>query len=86
MAISVFGQSPFPRGVGHAGGGGRIAQKKPYLFGHFPRIAEKHDFLIFADECYAEIWRDAPPVGILQVAAEVAPAAAAPAAAPEATP
>lgn len=34
-------------------------------------LAEKHDFLIFADECYAEIWRDAPPVGILQVAAEV---------------
>lgn len=34
-------------------------------------LAEKHDFLIFADECYAEIWRDAPPVGILQVAAEL---------------
>ncbi len=34
-------------------------------------LAEKHDFLILADECYAEIWRDAPPVGILQVAAEV---------------
>jgi aspartate/methionine/tyrosine aminotransferase len=34
-------------------------------------LAEKHDFLIFADECYAEIWRSAPPAGILQVAAEV---------------
>ncbi len=33
-------------------------------------LAEKHDFLIFADECYAEIWRSAPPAGILQVAAE----------------
>lgn len=31
-------------------------------------LAEKHDFCIFADECYSEIWRDAPPPGILQVA------------------
>lgn len=31
-------------------------------------LAEKHDFRIFADECYSEIWRDAPPPGILQVA------------------
>lgn len=34
-------------------------------------LAEKHDFTIFADECYSEIWRSAPPPGILQVAAEV---------------
>ena len=34
-------------------------------------LAEKHDFVIFADECYCEIWRTAPPVGILDVAAEV---------------
>jgi N-succinyldiaminopimelate aminotransferase len=34
-------------------------------------LAEKHDFRILADECYAEIWRLAPPVGILQVAAEI---------------
>ena len=34
-------------------------------------LAEKHDFTIFADECYAEIWRSAPPPGILQVADEV---------------
>jgi aspartate/methionine/tyrosine aminotransferase len=34
-------------------------------------LAEKHDFVIFADECYSEIWRTAPPPGILQVAAEV---------------
>lgn len=32
------------------------------------RLAEKHDFLIFADECYSEIYRDAPPAGALQVA------------------
>ncbi|OZA17386.1 MAG: aspartate aminotransferase, partial [Rhodobacterales bacterium 17-64-5] len=34
-------------------------------------LAEKHDFTIFADECYSEIWRTAPPPGILQVAAEI---------------
>jgi aspartate/methionine/tyrosine aminotransferase len=34
-------------------------------------LAEKHDFVIFADECYSEIWRSAPPPGILDVAAEV---------------
>ena len=33
-------------------------------------LAEKHDFVVFADECYSEIWRHQPPVGILQVAAE----------------
>jgi N-succinyldiaminopimelate aminotransferase len=32
-------------------------------------LAEKHDFKVFADECYSEIWRDAPPPGLLQVAA-----------------
>ena len=31
-------------------------------------LAEKHDFRIFADECYSEIWRDAAPVGALQIA------------------
>jgi len=34
-------------------------------------LAEKHDFRIFADECYAEIYRDAPPPGVLQVASEI---------------
>jgi len=29
-------------------------------------LAEKHDFLIFADECYSEIYRDAPPTGALE--------------------
>jgi aspartate/methionine/tyrosine aminotransferase len=30
------------------------------------RLAERHDFTILADECYAEIYRDAPPTGILE--------------------
>jgi aspartate/methionine/tyrosine aminotransferase len=34
-------------------------------------LAEKHDFKIFADECYSEIYRDTPPVGALQVATEM---------------
>ncbi len=34
-------------------------------------LAEKHDFQIFADECYSEIYRDTAPPGILQIAAEV---------------
>ncbi|AVO37170.1 aminotransferase class I/II-fold pyridoxal phosphate-dependent enzyme [Pukyongiella litopenaei] len=33
-------------------------------------LAEKHDFRIFADECYAELYRGDPPPGALQVAAE----------------
>lgn len=32
-------------------------------------LAEKHDFKVFCDECYSEIWRDAPPPGLLEVAA-----------------
>jgi len=28
-------------------------------------LAEKHDFTVFADECYSEIYRDTPPPGIL---------------------
>ena len=34
-------------------------------------LAEKHDFRIFADECYSEIYRDAPPPGALEVAARI---------------
>ncbi|SON57559.1 LL-diaminopimelate aminotransferase [Hartmannibacter diazotrophicus] len=30
--------------------------------------ARKHDFLLFADECYSEIWRGAPPAGVLEAA------------------
>lgn len=31
-------------------------------------LAEKHDFRVFADECYSEIWNESPPPGILDVA------------------
>ncbi|MGB3379924.1 MAG: aminotransferase class I/II-fold pyridoxal phosphate-dependent enzyme, partial [Allopontixanthobacter sediminis] len=34
-------------------------------------LAEKHDFRIFADECYSEIYRDAAPVGAMQMAGEL---------------
>ena len=34
-------------------------------------LAEKHDFKIFADECYSEIWRDTPPSGALEIAKKV---------------
>jgi N-succinyldiaminopimelate aminotransferase len=34
-------------------------------------LAETHDFMIFADECYSEIYRDTPPPGALQIAAEM---------------
>jgi aspartate/methionine/tyrosine aminotransferase len=33
-------------------------------------LAEQHDFVVLADECYSEVWRRQPPVGVLQVAAE----------------
>jgi aspartate/methionine/tyrosine aminotransferase len=32
-------------------------------------LAERHDFCIFADECYSEIYRETPPPGALQAAA-----------------
>jgi aspartate/methionine/tyrosine aminotransferase len=35
------------------------------------RLAEKYDFQIFADECYSEIYRNDPPPGALEVAAEL---------------
>ncbi|TBN42611.1 aminotransferase class I/II-fold pyridoxal phosphate-dependent enzyme [Paracoccus subflavus] len=34
-------------------------------------LADRHDFLVFADECYSEIWRDAPPPGALAVATDM---------------
>ena len=34
-------------------------------------LAEKHDFRIFADECYSEIYRDKAPFGALQVANQI---------------
>ncbi len=32
-------------------------------------LAEKHDFRVFADECYSELYRGAPPAGALEIAA-----------------
>ena len=34
-------------------------------------LAETYDFQVFADECYSEIYRGEPPVGALEVAAEM---------------
>jgi len=34
-------------------------------------LADRFDFVIVADECYSEIYRDEPPVGLLQVAEEM---------------
>ncbi|HVZ00860.1 MAG TPA: aminotransferase class I/II-fold pyridoxal phosphate-dependent enzyme [Dongiaceae bacterium] len=34
-------------------------------------LARQHDFLIAADECYAEIYSDAPPAGALQAARDL---------------
>jgi len=34
-------------------------------------LAEVHDFKIFADECYAEIYRHTPPPGALEIAQKV---------------
>ncbi|WP_244265700.1 aminotransferase class I/II-fold pyridoxal phosphate-dependent enzyme [Polycladidibacter hongkongensis] len=31
-------------------------------------LARKHNFIVFSDECYSEIYRSSPPVGILQAA------------------
>jgi len=33
-------------------------------------LARRHDFLLFADECYSEIYGDGPPPGALEVAVE----------------
>ena len=34
-------------------------------------LAEKHDFRVFADECYSEIWRYEKPAGAIEVANEM---------------
>ena len=34
-------------------------------------LAEKYDFRIFADECYSEIYRGAPPTGVMEAAEAV---------------
>ncbi|NVK35005.1 MAG: aminotransferase class I/II-fold pyridoxal phosphate-dependent enzyme [Rhodobacteraceae bacterium] len=38
-------------------------------------LARKHNFIIFADECYSEIYRDVPPPGMLEAAKMMAPSA-----------
>jgi aspartate/methionine/tyrosine aminotransferase len=35
------------------------------------RLAERYGFTLLSDECYSEIWRDAPPTGALEVAADL---------------
>ena len=32
-------------------------------------LAEKHDFVVLADECYSEVWQTTAPTGVLEVAA-----------------
>lgn len=34
-------------------------------------LAERHDFYVFADECYSEVYRQTPPPGALQIASEM---------------
>ncbi len=34
-------------------------------------LAREHDFVLVSDECYSEIYSDAPPVGLLQACAEM---------------
>ncbi|WP_223425118.1 aminotransferase class I/II-fold pyridoxal phosphate-dependent enzyme [Tateyamaria pelophila] len=36
-------------------------------------LADRYDFQIFADECYSEIYRDVPPVGILECVSDAHP-------------
>ncbi|WP_340109857.1 aminotransferase class I/II-fold pyridoxal phosphate-dependent enzyme [Pikeienuella sp. HZG-20] len=43
----------------------------PEYWARLLALAERHDFRIFADECYAEIYRDAPPPGVLTTAKAV---------------
>lgn len=33
------------------------------------RLADRYGFTLLSDECYSDIWRDAPPAGALEVAA-----------------
>lgn len=34
-------------------------------------LADRHDFWVFADECYADIYTDSPPTGLLEAAAQL---------------
>ncbi|KZL20150.1 LL-diaminopimelate aminotransferase [Pseudovibrio axinellae] len=35
------------------------------------KLARKHNFMLFADECYSEIYRQTPPTGILEAAQSI---------------
>ena len=43
-------------------------------WGDLISLAERYDFQIFADECYSEIYRDVPPVGVLECIEDANPA------------
>ena len=43
----------------------------PEYWRNLLELAEKHDFKIFADECYSEIYRGEAPVGIIEVLGEM---------------
>ncbi len=44
------------------------AVASPAYWASLLALAERHDFTVLADECYSEVWRNAPPPGILQAA------------------
>lgn len=43
----------------------------PEYWHNLMELAEKHDFKVFADECYSEIYRGDAPVGAIEVATEM---------------
>ena len=48
---------------------GAVASRE--YWAELTQLAERHDFRIFADECYSELYRETPPTGALQVASEM---------------
>lgn len=47
------------------------AVASPEYWRELLELAEKHDFRVFSDECYSEVWRDEKPVSALQIAEDV---------------
>lgn len=45
------------------------AVASPAYWAELIALAERHDFLIFSDECYSEIYASTPPMGALEAAA-----------------
>ncbi|MCB1366259.1 MAG: aminotransferase class I/II-fold pyridoxal phosphate-dependent enzyme [Rhodobacteraceae bacterium] len=68
LPVSVLDQAAIVYLCSPSNPQGAIASRD--YWGELLHLAEKHDFRIFADECYSEIYRDAPPPGALEVAAE----------------